>query len=229
MRKVIGIILLVIIAWGIIISLQNVPFGTSRTEVADHYINKGIEETGAANIVTSVVVNYRSLDTLGEVTVLFLAAIGLGAVLASTIRKKEDRDTEKASLILSTGCKFLFPFILLFGAYIFIHGHLTPGGGFQGGAIIASAFLLMYLGCHKEKRINETGIIISESLGGLVFIIIGLIGLAVGTRYFLNNFLPKGEFNTLWSAGIIPIIYIAIGFKVGSELSKIIDLLMEES
>jgi len=228
MRKIIGIILLIIIAWGIIISLQNVPFGTSRSEVADRYINKGVEETGAANIVTSVVVNYRSLDTLGEVTILFLAAIGLGAVLATTIRK-EDRDTEKASLILSTGCKFLFPFILLFGAYIFIHGHLTPGGGFQGGAIIASAFLLMYLGCHNEKRINEAGIIISESLGGLVFVIIGLIGLAVGTRYFLNNFMPKGEFNTLLSAGIIPIIYIAIGFKVGSELSKIIDLLMEES
>ncbi len=228
MRKVIGIILLVIIAWGIIISLQNVPFGTSRTEVADHYINKGIEETGAANIVTSVVVNYRSLDTLGEVTILFLAAIGLGAVLATTIRK-EDRDTEKASLILSTGCKFLFPFILLFGAYIFIHGHLTPGGGFQGGAIIASAFLLMYLGCYGEKRINETGIIISESLGGLVFVVIGLIGLLVGAHYFLNNFMPKGEFNTLLSAGIIPIIYVAIGFKVGSELSKIIELLMEES
>lgn len=228
MRKIIGIILLIIIAWGIIISLQKVPFGTSRTEVAGHYINKGIEETGAANIVTSVVVNYRSLDTLGEVTILFLAAIGLGAVLTTTIRK-EDRDTEKASLILSTGCKFLFPFILLFGAYIFIHGHLTPGGGFQGGAIIASAFLLMYLGCHKEKRINETGIIISESLGGLVFVIIGLIGLAVGTHHFLNNFMPKGELNTLLSAGIIPIIYIAIGFKVGSELSRIIDQLMEES
>jgi multicomponent Na+:H+ antiporter subunit B len=228
MRKIIGIILLIIIAWGIIISLQKVPFGTSRTKVADYYINKGIEDTGAANIVTSVVVNYRGLDTLGEVTVLFLAAIGLGAVLATNIRK-EDRDTEKASLILSTGCKFLFPFILLLGAYVFIHGHLTPGGGFQGGAIIASAFLLMYLGCHKEKRVNETGIIISESLGGLVFVIIGLIGLLIGTHYFLNNFMPKGEFNTLLSAGIIPIIYIAIGFKVGSELSKIIDLLMEES
>jgi len=63
----------------------------------------------------------------------------------------------------------------------------------------------------------------------LVFVVIGLIGLAIGTHYFLNNFLPKGEFNTLLSAGIIPIIYIAIGFKVGSELSKIIDLLMEES
>jgi multicomponent Na+:H+ antiporter subunit B len=63
----------------------------------------------------------------------------------------------------------------------------------------------------------------------LIFIVIGLIGLGIGAGYFLYNFLPKGEFNTLLSAGIIPIIYIAIGFKVGAELSKIIDLLMEES
>jgi multicomponent Na+:H+ antiporter subunit B len=228
MRKLIIVILLVVIAWGIITSLQKIPFGSSRAKLADYYINEGKEDTGAANIVTSVVVNYRGLDTLGEVTVLFLAAIGLGAVLA-TLKRKEDRKTEKASLILATGCKFLFPLILLFGAYIFIHGHLTPGGGFQGGAVIASAFVLIYLGCHEEKRINETGSILSESLGGLVFIVIGLIGLGIGTGYFLYNFLPKGEFNTLLSAGIIPIIYIAIGFKVGAELSKIIDLLMEES
>ncbi len=228
MRKLSIIIVLIIIGWGIITSLQKIPFGSSRAKLADHYINEGKEETGAANIVTAVVVSYRSLDTLGEVTILFLATIGLGAVLA-TIKRKSERESEKASLILSTGCKLLFPLILLFGAYIFIHGHLTPGGGFQGGAVIASAFVLMYLGCHEEKRINETGSILSESLGGLVFLSIGLIGLAIGTGYFLNNFLPKGEFNTLLSGGIIPIIYIAIGFKVGAELSKIIDLLMEES
>ena len=77
MRKIIGIILLIIIAWGIITSLQKMPFGTSRAKVADHYINKGKEETGAANIVTSVVVSYRSFDTLGEATVLFTAVAGV--------------------------------------------------------------------------------------------------------------------------------------------------------
>ena len=63
----------------------------------------------------------------------------------------------------------------------------------------------------------------------MVFIVVGLIGLAVGGHYFLSNFMPKGEFNSLFSAGIIPIIYIAIGIKVGSELAGIIDNLMEES
>jgi multicomponent Na+:H+ antiporter subunit B len=174
-----------------------------------------------------VVVGYRGFDTLGEITVLFLATIGLGAVLA-TFKKKENGHIEKASLILTTGCRFLFPLILLFGSYIFIFGHLSPGGGFQGGAVIASAFLLIYLGC-RGKRVNKVGSSVLESLGGLVFIVLGLVGLTLGGHYYLSNFLPKGEYNTLFSAGIIPLIYIAIGLKVGSELSGIIDLMMEET
>jgi len=227
MRSIISLLLLLVVAWGIALSLDEIPFGTSKTKVGNYYIEKGREETGASNIVTSVVVNYRGFDTLGEVTVLFVAAIGLSAVLA-TRRKKEKREIEPASLVLYTGCRFLFPLILLFGAYIFIHGHLTPGGGFQGGAIVASAFVLVYLGC-RGRRVSETGSKTVESLGGLVFIVVGLVGLAVGGHYFLSNYLPKGELNTLFSAGVIPIIYIAIGFKVGSELAGVIDHLVEES
>ncbi len=227
MRKFMGIVLLFIVAWGIFVSLREIPFGEQKSKVGKYYIEKGEEDTGASNIVTSVVVNYRGFDTLGEVTVLFLAAIGLGAVLA-TFQRKEKIKVEPSSLILYTGCRFLFPLILLFGSYIFIHGHLTPGGGFQGGAVIASAFVLVYLGC-RGKRINKVGSNITESLGGLTFVVLGLVGLAVGGHYFLENFLPKGEFNTLFSAGIIPLIYIAIGFKVGAELSGIIDQLVEES
>jgi multicomponent Na+:H+ antiporter subunit B len=227
MKSIISLILLSVIALGIAISLDKIPFGVPKTKIGDYYIDKGREETGAANIVTSVVINYRGFDTLGEVTILFIAAIGLGAVLA-TRRKKEKREIEPASLVLYAGCRFLFPLILLFGAYISIHGHLTPGGGFQGGVIVASAFLLAYLGC-RGKRISERGDKAAESLSGLVFIIVGLIGLAVGGHYFLSNFMPKGEFNSLFSAGVIPIIYIAIGIKVGSELAGVIDNLMEES
>ncbi|MCK4344205.1 MAG: hypothetical protein KAX05_02885, partial [Bacteroidales bacterium] len=83
MRKVISIILLLILAFGIILSLMEIPFGIPKTKVGNYYINKGVKDTGATNIVTAVVVNYRCFDTLGEVTVLFIAAIGLGAVLAT--------------------------------------------------------------------------------------------------------------------------------------------------
>ncbi len=226
MRKIISFILLVIVALGIGLSLRKIPFAVPKTKVGTYYIDKGIDQTGAVNIVTSIVLNYRGFDTLGEVTVLFIAALGVGVVLA-TIEKKTKREIMPSSLVLSTGCKFFFPLILLLGTYVFLHGHLTPGGGFQGGAIIASGFLLIYLGC-PGKRINERGLKATESLAGLIFVIIGFLGLAIG-GYFLLNFLPKGIPNTLLSAGIIPIIYIVIGFKVGAELAGIIDGLMEKS
>jgi multicomponent Na+:H+ antiporter subunit B len=226
MRRIIAIVLLIIVALGIRLSLAKIPFGTPKTKVGRYYINEGVEETGAVNIVTSVVVNYRGFDTLGEVTVLFIAAIGLGAVLTASV-KGEAREIEPASLVLSTGCRVLFPLILVFGGYIFIHGHLSPGGGFQGGAIVASGFLLIYLGC-RTRRISRVASNITESLGGLTFVVIGLLGLVFG-GHFLSNFLPKGTANALYSAGVIPIIYTAIGLKVGSELAGIIDNLIEES
>jgi len=224
MRKIIAIILLVIIAVGIGLTLAKIPFGVPKKEVGNYYVNKGVQQTGATNIITSVVLNYRGFDTLGEVTILFIAALGLGAVVSTITIKKKGNITEP-STILSTGCQFLFPLILLFGTYIFVHGHLTPGGGFQGGAIIASAFALKYLGC-RERRLKRKTLNIVESLGGLVFIVVGLLGLAFG-GFFLLNFLPKGTPNNLFSAGIIPVIYVAIGFKVGSELTGIIVDLIE--
>ena len=227
MRKLIAFILLAVLGIGIVQPLNKIPFGTPKTKIGKYYVNNGVKDTGATNIVTSVVLNYRGFDTLGEVTVLFIAALGLGAVLTIRTGRKTKGKIEKASMVLSTGCRFLFPFILLFGAYIFIHGHLTPGGGFQGGAIIASAYLLVYLGC-RGKRVSEKASSVVESLAGLIFVIVGLIGLSVG-GYFLLNFLPKGIPNSLFSAGIIPIIYVAIGFKVGSELAGVIDHLMEDT
>lgn len=221
MRKAVSFILVVIIAIGIGLSLQEVPFGKTKSEVRKYCLEKGIEQTGATNIVTSVVVNYRGFDTLGEVTVLFLAAIGLSAILYRE-KEGERKKRRRSSLILYTGCKFLFPLILLFGAYIFIHGHLTPGGGFQGGAIVASGFLLVILGSRSWWGFNRSKMKITESLSGLIFVVVGLLGLLYG-GHFLLNYLPKGIPNELFSAGIIPIIYIAIGFKVGSEITGIID------
>ena len=194
MRRCLTIILLIVVAVGISLSLAKVPFGVNRARIGSHYIDHGVRETGAANIVTSVVVNYRGFDTLGEVTVLFIAAVGLGAVLAGN-KRKTMREVEPASLVLKTGCRVLLPLILILGVYIFIHGHLTPGGGFQGGAVIASGFLLTYLGC-RERRINRVASNLADSLGGLVFVVMGLLGL-LWAGYFLSNFLPKGTPNTL--------------------------------
>ena len=234
MRKLISLVVLLVILVGIGVSVVPIPFGAEEAAGGPHsrreqvnfgryYVHEGVKETGATNIVTSVVIGYRGLDTLGEVTVLFVAATGLAMVLHLTDKGRVKDVREPASLVVFTGCRFLFPLILLFGTYVFVHGHLTPGGGFQGGAVVASAFLLLYLSC-RGRRLNEGRLSVTESLSGLIFVVVGLIGLAVGGA-FLMDFLPKGTAYLLFSAGIVPIIYIAIAFKVGSELGAIIDKL----
>lgn len=229
MRIIISCILLGIFGLALVGALSEIPFGADKigavSQPGRYYLEQAVADTGAASVVTSVVITYRGFDTMGEVTVLFLAATGLGAVMYTRRKGVGEGATQPASLILETGCRFLFPLMLVFGAYIFIHGHLSPGGGFQGGVIAASAFLLVYLGC-REGKIPTRALHSTESLAGLVFVIVGLVGLAWGGS-FLMNFLPRGTVNNLFSAGVIPIIYIAIGFTVGAELAGIIGELLE--
>jgi len=199
-----------------------IPFSLDKTNVGKFYLSNGASDTGAANLVTSVVLGFRGFDTLGEVLVLFLASLGVGIVLGSAQEGKEEK--KSSSLIMRLMADLLFPFILLLGTYIFIQGHLTPGGGFQGGAVYASGFLLIYLVHNKKFRFGVSEYI--ESFSGLVFVGLGILGLIIGGA-FLINFLSKGELTHLFSAGIIPIIYIFIGVKVGSELSSIIYRMMK--
>ena len=238
MRKLVSLLLLLVIALGLAFSVSDRSLGSEAAKRQDRldaqkvnfgrrYNDRAVDETGASNVVASVVVTYRGLDTLGEVTVLFVAAIGLATLLYTEKGGQTRREVESASLIVFSGCRFLFPLILLLGAYIFVHGHLTPGGGFQGGAIVASAFLLIYLGC-RGRLLSAGRLSAVESLSGLLFVVMGLIGLSAGGS-FLLNFLPKGSPYALLSAGVIPIIYVFVGLKVGSELGGIIANLAGET
>ncbi len=194
----------------------------ANESVPSHYIKETKNETGAVNAVTAIVVEYRGFDTLGEVTVLFTSATGVSFLLYQAYKKLKRRE---ANLIVREGSKLVLPFALLTGAYIFIHGHLTPGGGFPGGSVIASGFLLMLL-AYPQFFVNEKRLSYGESIAGSIFVIIGLLGLIFATS-FLQNFLPLGKTGYLLSAGIIPLIYITIGFKVGSELASIVQKLKE--
>ena len=223
MRKAVALLLVLVVGAACWAVLAEVPFGEDKVDVANHYMREGARQTGAANIVTSVVVTYRGFDTLGEVTVLFIAAVAVGVVLFPG--KKAGAEKEEASLIVRTGSTVLFPLIVLLGAYIFLHGHLTPGGGFQGGAVIASGFLLLYL-AWPGRPAGSKAFGAVESLSGLAFVAVGILGMIFGVG-FLGNFLPLGARNALLSAGVIPIIYVAIGLKVGAELAGVVGHLME--
>lgn len=228
-KRILAIIFILVIGFWIANALAKVPFGEDKMLVGKYYLENVKEQTGAINAVTAVVVNYRGFDTLGEVTVLFITSTGVAALLW---RRREERTAKvDGSLILKTGSRVLLPFIMLFGAYIFIHGHLTPGGGFPGGATIATAFLMIYL-AYKGYEIDHNLFEPLEGLSGVSYVAVGLIGLAIG-GYFLFDWIWQiwkvGDIGRLLSAGFIPIIYTIIGIKVGTELTGIIDHMIKES
>jgi len=127
------------------------------------------------------------------------------------------------TLIVKTITRLTVGLILLYGIYIVLHGHLTPGGGFAGGVIIALSFIHLMLAFGREtalKKLSSTATSILESLGALMFLGIALLGF-VGGYFFFNFFLSKGKPFTLFSAGIIPLCNIAISIKVGAGLFAI--------
>ncbi|UCC12544.1 MAG: hypothetical protein JSW02_03155 [candidate division WOR-3 bacterium] len=127
------------------------------------------------------------------------------------------------SLIVKSITNVVIGFIFIYGVYIILHGHLTPGGGFAGGVIVAGAFVLKYLAFGAEAKHEKkasTAASVYESIGGLLFIGVALAGLVIAGTFFLN-FIPKGTPLHLLSAGIIPVCNIAIGIKVGAGLFSI--------
>lgn len=224
MRKFTSLILVTGIAF-YLVSMAVLPAG-SRTpiqleSVGAEILERTPSEAGAANAVTAVVVQFRGLDTLGEVTVLFVSALGV-ALLAGALRDGGLRDVfrDDGGFVLQVGSRVLLPFIVLVGAYIVIHGHLSPGGGFPGGVLIATAVFVVFL---TSARPTVPGGILSvlEGAAGLGFVLLGLLGL-VQSGSFLANTLPRGEFGTVFSAGLIPLIYGVVGVKVASELTNVI-------
>ncbi|OSM04070.1 putative monovalent cation/H+ antiporter subunit B [Magnetofaba australis IT-1] len=185
-----------------------------------YYAQHTAAETGSANVVTAIIVTYRGLDTLGEVTVLFLTAAILGLALALESRPQAAPRPPSGEL-LTTGSRLLAPLIVLFGVYVFLNGHLTPGGGFQGGAILASATLLLLL-TDPLKKFGHGLISRVESGSGFFYVSIGVLGMVLAGGFLDNRILPLGTFGSLLSAGAIPLIYSLIGLKVGAEFSSML-------
>lgn len=245
MKNFLAFIAVLVLGYMIVVSLDNnqsfPAFGEAdvSSRVSQAYIDRTVTEdpgdiyfgeatdleSGPANIVTAIVADYRSFDTLGEVTVLFVSSLGV-ALLLGGIKQKRIELMFHPNFMLKVGSRALFGIILMTGVYISIHGHLTPGGGFPGGAMIASSILLLYL-ADDEFRAKIKGFKMLESFAGTAYVIIGLLGLYVGS-YFLENLLDNGVLGDLFSAGIIPIVYVLIGLKVGSEISGIIDNFLTE-
>jgi len=132
-------------------------------------------------------------------------------------------------LIVKTVTRWLKGFLLLFGVYIVIYGHLTPGGGFAGGVIMACAFILVFLACSGRIGHRTLSRLVAselESVGALIFVGVAVAGLVASRMFFLNviETPPEAQFGLL-SSGTIPICNIGIGLKVGTSLFMVFSIL----
>jgi len=134
-------------------------------------------------------------------------------------------------LVVQTVVKLLVPFIQLYGLYVIFHGHISPGGGFAGGAIVASSFILYALANGVEdgfERLPRLAGKWLEALGGLIFLALAMTGIIRGADFLTNIPSWLGQAGKLCSAGLIPLLTLAIGIKVCSTVVTLIYHLLEE-
>ncbi len=222
MRKFIVISLLLSLGIILLLNFSHLPEESLIADnVSKHYISSGVKETGSLNLVTAILYDYRAFDSLGESTVIFAAVSGIVLILS---RKMLPVSSHGLSFIVKRTFGLLTPFVFLFSLYIISHGHLTPGGGFQGGVIfgaISIIFSIIYGSRFDYKRYSPKSKTIVETGGALLFILIGFSGIIFEGAFLDNLNFMNGEPGTLLSAGSIPIINLGIGFKVGAGLAII--------
>lgn len=154
-----------------------------------------------------------------------------------TVKKDKDRGKNpdyKTSLVIRTVTRLMVPFLIMFGLSLVVHGHLTPGGGFQGGVVIGAAFILVGLAFNKEegrRAVPDEGVKVMISSGLFIYILVGLIGICAGYNFLANRcvkFPPFGELGELFSGGTLFWINIGVGLAVCGVAIELFYAFMEE-
>ena len=198
-------------------------------EVADRYVESGLEETGAVNVVAGMILDYRAFDTLGESHVLFTALICVMILLRRDSKNMRtayedyyeieyeayypiDRDP-----ILSRVGRVLTPCILAYGIYVLLNGQLSPGGGFSGGAVLGAGLMIC------ASAIGDAAVdkfLTTKRFQWISFCALSFYSFAKGYVFFtgangLENHIPKGTPGAILSGGLILPLDVAVGLVVG--------------
>lgn len=234
--KIFSVLFCLFLVSMLLIAVSNLPgFGNPsnpvNNEVAQRYIEDGLQETGAVNIVTGMILDYRAFDTLGESHVLFIATCTVLILLRIDGDKKgrngvgynmeNDRIHEpKNDIILQTVARILVPPIFIFGIYVILGGHLGPGGGFSGGAVIGAG-LILYLnafGFEKTERFFT-----QKTYRRMSFCALACYCLAKSYSFYtganhIESVIPLGTPGAILSSGLILILNICVGVVVAGTM-----------
>ena len=213
----------------------------ANNEVVGRYLEKGLAETGAVNTVAGIILDYRAFDTFGESVVLFLSAASVIALMRRRPagrsagktgggregEQEADRETNRETdqetdrdIILEQVARLLVPFILMFGVYVVLNGHLSPGGGFSGGTVMGAG-LILYANAFGYQRIHRlfsfrTFTVMSSSA-------LMVYALSKGYSFFmganlLESGIPLGKPGDILSAGLILPLDICVGLVVAGTM-----------
>jgi multicomponent Na+:H+ antiporter subunit B len=199
------------------------PYGKILNSVA-------VGERHTTNVVAAVVFDYRGFDTFGEELILFGSVMGVALLLR---HKREERrrlpERIHSDAVRLAGAGFAAALLVL-GLYVVAHGPITPGGGFQGGVVLACAFALAYLAgdYHAYRGLTPIPAIdFVEGAGAGGYGVIGVVSLLLGSA-FLHNFGPLGTAGTLASAGSIPFLNLASALEVSAAFVLIFTEFLDE-
>ena len=222
-----------LLVWG----FSGLPsFGDYQGRYGRIVARSSVPQRKATDAVAVTTFDYRGIDTLGEEFILFISVIGVLALLRSHREEADEaeidpiRHAPPPSESLALLGRILAPIVLVLGIYVVAHGHLTPGGGFQGGVILAAALLVLYLATGRvtmcRLRPVET-FEATEAIGALGFALIGIGGLLAGAA-FLHDFLPLGS-SGLLTGGTIPLGNISVGLAVAGGVITVLSELLDQT
>jgi multicomponent Na+:H+ antiporter subunit B len=172
------------------------------------------------NVVSALNFDQRGLDTLGEETILLASVVGAASLLRSSPDERERLAGNESRGLEATRLLgyLLLPVTLIIGMDLVTHGHLTPGGGFQGGVVLATGVHLLYVaGSYRMlRRLRPLSWYeLAEAAAAGAFVILGLTGLLLSGA-FLANVLPLGQLGDLFSSGTVFVLNVAVGAEVAS-------------
>lgn len=191
----------------------------NASEVIKRYIESGLAETGAINIVAGVILDYRAFDTLGESHVLFTAASVVTLLLLEKQEineEAEEKEIMEKDPILKMAAKILTPLIMVFGIYVILCGHLGPGGGFSGGSIIGAGLILYSVayGTERLKKIITPTVYKVITICALCFYSFAKCYSFYCGANHLETIFETGTPGNILSAGLILPLNIAVGIVV---------------
>ena len=220
-------------------------FGHYRGPYGDVINAHGVDERHVTDMVTAINFDVRGLDTLGEEFILFVSATAVAVVLrraASEHAREQEPDEQEdeadprrappTSPAVQLLCLVMVAPTVLVGIDIAAHGQLTPGGGFQGGIILATALLLVYLsgGYRRMRRIGPVTLVeLGEAAGAGGFVAVGIAALICCGAAFLTDVLPLGTTGSLVSGGTITVISVLIGVEVAGSVMLIATEFLEQA